>query len=133
MQTSFFITIFAAALASGLAIDSDVKRGCYSGGGDWGADRALAQSKAAQACNDAFVGTDGTADFKKGDQMQKCYNLDSTKKVDFVLFVDEDDKLTSSFCYDGFNTQIVGCDKHGGDQDRGNFRFQSDPNDGQCA
>ncbi|KAI9170564.1 hypothetical protein HJFPF1_00032 [Paramyrothecium foliicola] len=139
MHPSFVLTVLAAAVASGAAMDevhlnaardnTILKRGCYSGGENWGANLGYALSFATQACNDALQG-----DYNQGDQRSKCYNLDSNKKVDFRLSKHSDGSrhIAPEECYDGMQKEINNCD-HGGETSYGNWFYKADPNAGQCA
>ncbi|KAI1273115.1 hypothetical protein F5Y07DRAFT_402706 [Xylaria sp. FL0933] len=145
MYPSTLISLFAASLASGMALTPEVlgRAGpstppvidtCWNTGENWGADSGLAKNYAAQACNDAFVGTSGSRTWEAGDEIEKCYNLDSTKMVDFTIENTSGAAatLTSDECYTYLTKQIHGCGQ-GGYQKNSGFLFKSDPNSGQCA
>lgn len=128
MHSSMILNLFTAALATATALKDRTaaepdtpgvslnRRGCFSGGDKWGANTALALSRASQACNEAFVGTDNEMWAEKGSQFFQCYNLDSNYKADFTLRQQKDgnQRLDSAGCYDGFQKEINGCE-HGGE------------------
>ncbi|KAH8891094.1 hypothetical protein GQ53DRAFT_823731 [Thozetella sp. PMI_491] len=106
------------------------KRGCFTSGDNWGANKAYALSFAALVCNTDFRGT-----YNPGNIRAKCYNLDSTKKVDFSLQLTSNNgqrSIEAAECYDGLQKEINGCDQ-GGSTGYANWRYTSDPNAGQCA
>ncbi|KAH8889456.1 hypothetical protein GQ53DRAFT_652505, partial [Thozetella sp. PMI_491] len=87
------------------------KRNCFTGGVNWGANKAYAQSFAALVCNTDFSGT-----YNPGDIRAKCYNLDSTKKVDFTLKLISNNgarSIAAAECYDGLQKEINNCDNGG--------------------
>src|SRR5687768_4661972 len=96
MHSSIILNIAIVALASATALkDRTVgeaggagvslnKRGCFSGGDNWGANLANAYNKASQACIE-FTGDDDKLTATKPSQWFKCYNLDDGAKVDFTL------------------------------------------------
>ncbi|KAI0517517.1 hypothetical protein F5B22DRAFT_645701 [Xylaria bambusicola] len=145
MYPSTLISLFAATLASGMTLIPEVLGRavpsttpvidtCWSTGENWGADSGLAKNYAAQACNNAFVGTSGSRTWQPGDEIQQCYNLDSTKKADFTIINENSAPatLTSGDCYTYLTKQISGCGQ-GGYQEHAGFEFKADPNSGQCA
>ncbi|KAI0444152.1 hypothetical protein F4803DRAFT_549357 [Xylaria telfairii] len=145
MYPSTLISLFAATLASGMALIPEVLGRaapsitpvidtCWNTGENWGADGGLAMNFAAEACNDAFVGPGGSRTWQAGDTIEQCYNLDSTKMVDFTI-VNENSgaaDLSSDECYTYLTKQIHGCGQ-GGYQKNAGFLFKADPNSGQCA
>lgn len=131
MQYSFLIAALTTALVSGTALKDRTagepanvgtslnKRGCFDGGENWGADRNYAYNYATRACEEAFVGT-----YRPGDIRAICYNLDSTKKVDFALeLISKSNRdIAADECYDGLQKEIGGCD-NGGSTSYTNWKY----------
>ncbi|KAI3318897.1 hypothetical protein HD806DRAFT_539923 [Xylariaceae sp. AK1471] len=145
MYSSTLIYLSAATLASGMVLIPEVLGRaaptitpvidtCWNTGEKWGAQGGLAMNFAAQACNNAFVGTSGSRIWQAGDEIEQCYNLDSGKMVDFTIVNENSGSatLTSDDCYTYFEKQIHGCGQ-GGYQKNAGFQFKADPNSGQCA
>ncbi|EEH47660.1 uncharacterized protein PADG_03744 [Paracoccidioides brasiliensis Pb18] len=140
MHLSFILTLIPAVLASAFPMKTNsiaaypdttviAKRNCFDGGARWGAGRPYAINFATRACNEALVGT-----YRPNDIRAKCYNLDSTKKVDFSLRLISNNgnrNIGAAECYDGLRKEIEGCDR-GGRTRYGNWEYTGDPNDGQC-
>ncbi|KKZ64882.1 hypothetical protein EMCG_09259 [[Emmonsia] crescens] len=140
MHFSLLLTAFAAGLASASPMKANsadaetdmnvfAKRNCFGEGARWGAGRPYATNFATRACKEALVGT-----YRPGDIRAKCYNLDSTKKVDFSLKLISNHgnrNIGAAECYDGLRKEIEGCD-HGGRTAYGNWEYTGDPNEGQC-
>lgn len=86
---------------------------CQGSGVDWATQRTFALTKAQEVCDLKFTINGWAPQEAAG----ACYNLDSTKKVDFVLkrISDGDDEreISSEECYDGFQKEINGCDNGG--------------------
>ncbi|KAH9893669.1 hypothetical protein F4778DRAFT_794735 [Xylariomycetidae sp. FL2044] len=125
MHPSTIITLLAAGLASGMSLDKLERRKCHKSGDKWGQNQIYAENLIGKACNEAFVGTDGTSKWKKDHQMQRCYNLDSNLKVDFILERAGDAaevELTNQMCWEGFQPEIQGC-QQGGVSTKGSFTF----------
>lgn len=127
MHASSLLTLVLAAVASGAAV-KNTKRECYRSGQNFGQNQVLALNYATQACQDAFVGLDDQASYKKGDSFQQCYNLDSRTKVDFSLIVydvgsDGFNHLSQSRCADGLRAEVQGCDQ-GGSSDKDGITFK---------
>ncbi|KAL9088584.1 MAG: hypothetical protein Q9165_006104 [Trypethelium subeluteriae] len=120
---SIFLTALAVGLASGAVVEKRSGVDCFGSGENWGAQRAIAQSYAAQVCQGDFVGN-----YQPNDIRAKCFNLSNTKMVNFDLKLrgDVDARtIASAECYDGLQKQVNQCDNGG--------RTTADPNDGQCA
>ncbi|KAK2774009.1 hypothetical protein FQN53_003873 [Emmonsiellopsis sp. PD_33] len=109
-------TTSGAQVIPGTTID---KRDCYDTGERWGSQRNYAYNYASQACLNAFQGQ-----YAPGDRRALCYNLDSTKKVDFSLELISDNPryIDAEECYDGLMKEIHGCDR-GGKTSYSNWKY----------
>ena len=77
----------------------------------WGGEKGFAVELAQRACREYFLGNYNN----KGETRYRCFNLSSSKKVDFTvellsngvrnLFVDE--------CFEGLRREIEGCEQGG--------------------
>lgn len=103
-------TFTFAALLAGLP---SVLGDCFTGGADWGTQKAFALDKAMESCTLKFA----IDRYNPNDFLATCYNLDSTKKVDFVLARISTEvgeiQLDVKECYDGFQKEVNGCENGG--------------------
>lgn len=108
-----------APLFAGLTL---VAGNCFEHGEAWATQRAYALAKAEEVCQLKFSITG----WASGDIAGACYNLDSTKKVDFVLervsSGDDERPISAEECYDGFQKEINNCGK-GGRTAYGNWAY----------
>lgn len=111
MYASFFLTVTAA---------TSVLAGCFSGGENWASQKAMALAKAQDVCNTKY----STDAWSGGQQLGACYDLDSGKKVDFVLEKISDGlrNISPEECYDGFQKEINGCE-NGGSTSYTNWKY----------
>jgi hypothetical protein len=94
--------------------------GCFSGGDNWASQEAKALAAAQDICNNKF----STFTFQAGQELGGCANLDSTKKVDFIMenISDSLRKPSASECYDGLQKEINGC-SNGGSSSYTNWKY----------
>lgn len=115
MYTSISLILTGATLVLG---------GCYSDGDRWATTESFAETKARDACQLKFA----INKWSVGESAGACYNLDSTKKVDFVLErVSGEDagaevEISAEACYDGFQKEINACE-FGGSTGYADFKF----------
>lgn len=94
---------------------------CYNGGENWATQKAIALSDAQDVCNSKYS-QKGWADTNP---LAACYNLDSGKKVDFVLqriSTGGTRYISAAECYDGFQKEINGCE-YGGTTGYQNWKY----------
>ncbi|KAI3329287.1 hypothetical protein HD806DRAFT_482430 [Xylariaceae sp. AK1471] len=93
---------------------------CFSGGENWASQKAMALATAQDICNNKF----SAFSFAANQELGGCSNLDSSKKVDFILQNISDAPRTPSAaeCYDGFQKEINGCD-NGGSSSYTNWKY----------
>lgn len=113
MRLSVLIALTAATLAHA---------GCYSGGGEWGAEQPQAFSLAEHVCNEKF----SKKEFVNGEPpLSACLNMNGGKRVEFaVKYVGTDYTRTPTAeeCYDGLQKEIGGCG-YGGSSQYDNFAY----------
>lgn len=125
MHFTTILVALSAALASGAAIERSEpvhqlsKRGCYSGGEDWGDQLSNALTKAEDFCKIK------PADLNEGEGYSKCYDLSNTKRVDFNVGNKSNKRRNLSYndCYDGLQKEIKKCG-NGGSSSYTNWKYR---------
>ncbi|KAJ9419596.1 hypothetical protein FOXG_07092 [Fusarium oxysporum f. sp. lycopersici 4287] len=102
---------------------------CYSSGETWGSKRDYALDRAGRWCS----GNGGAEFYRKGQNKNGCYNLESKKKVNFQIqnLQDRDISLSSEACFRFLRGVINAC-SHGGRNYNGAWTWRADPNSGSC-
>ncbi|KAK7740844.1 hypothetical protein SLS62_010989 [Diatrype stigma] len=114
-----------------VATASSVMAGCFSGGENFATQKAIALSSAQDVCNSKY----SQKDWSDNNPLAACYDLDSGKKVDFVLqriSTGGTRYISPAECYDGFQKEVNGCE-YGGSTSYTNWQYTADVNAGSCA
>ncbi len=111
-RTSIFVVIAAASSAFST---------CFTGGENWASQLAMALAKAGDICTTKY----SKASWSKDIALGGCYDLDSTKKVDFILEKISDSTNAQNWLrrmLRWFPEEINGCE-YGGSSSYTNWKY----------
>ncbi|KAJ3535626.1 hypothetical protein NM208_g6575 [Fusarium decemcellulare] len=104
-------------------------RKCYSDDWRWDTEKNYALDRAGRWCS----GNGGSGSYRKGQQKGGCYNLNSVKRVNFLIQnrQDKDTSLSSGACFRFLRGIINDCSR-GGENSNGAWWWTADSNKGKC-